>query len=215
MKRKGIILLSSIFACVALMTTGFAAFIISYTTTGEATGNIEVDTVDNNAFILEVVDGYESPESIVYGPIDSYTGENQWLVYEDEGKMERLTTTIKVTCTNPGGLASTPLQVTVTANDVYTEANTAGYVGALPTIGNGIYVSLDGIEGDDDSVKVGTYTITITFSWGQKFGGVNPIEYYNPKSAAEYSQEALTNLQALQALANTEFKVTIAPVPSN
>lgn len=215
MKRKGIILLSSIFACVALMATGFAAFIISYTTTGEATGNIEVDTVDNNAFILEVVDGYEAPESIVYGPIDTYTGENPWLVYTDDGKMEHLTTTIKVTCTNADKLASTPLQVTVTANDVYTAANTAGYVGALPTIGNGIDVSLDGIEGEGNSIKVGTYTITITFSWGTAFNGFNPIDYYNPLPAEDYAAEAAANLQALQALANTEFKVTIAPVPSN
>lgn len=210
MKRKGIILLSSIFACVALMATGFAAFVISYTTTGEATGNIDVDTVENNAFILEVVDGFESPESIVYGPIDSYTGENPWLVYTDDGKMEHLTTTIKVTCTNADKLASTPLQVTVTANDVYTEANTNGYVGALPTIGNGIDVSLDGIEDG-----VGTYTITITFSWGTAFNGFNPIVYYNPLPAEDYAAEATANLEALKALANTEFKVTIAPVPSN
>ena len=210
MRKKGIILLSSAFACIALVATGFAAFVISYTTAGEANGNIQVDTVENNAFILNVVDGYESPESIVYGPKD-YAGENPWMVYTDDGKMENLSTEIKVTCTNADNLANSPLQITVTGNDAYTNANAAGYVGALPTIGNGIDVVLDGIDGNG----VGTYTITITFSWGSTFGGVNPIDYYNPLSAEDYAAEATAHLEALQALGETTFKVTIAPVPGN
>ena len=62
------------------------------------------------------------------------------MVYTDDGKMENLSTEIKVTCTNADNLANSPLQITVTGNDAYTNANAAGYVGALPTIGNGIDV---------------------------------------------------------------------------
>lgn len=215
MKRKGIILLSSVFACVALIATGFAAFVISITTVGEATGNIEVDEVDDRSFKVEV-DSTHEIQDIVFGAKEyDGTNPNPWMVYSDSGKNESLTTTIKVTCTNASKLDASLFTVTVTSNDSYEDAFGEGYVAALPTQANGKITIAQ--EGTADSNGVGTFIITLKFDWGTTFGGVNPIDYYNGLDAETYAQQAKDNLESdiFKALSGVEFTVTIAPVPGS
>ena len=213
MKRKGLLVLSSVFASVALIATGFAAFVISYTTEGTASGNIEVDGVDNRSFIV-TVDTTHEVENIVYGAKQyEGTNPNPWMIYEDSDKNESLTTTIKLTCTNAQQLATTQFNITITANDAYQAALSEGYVGELPTVGNGIIITEDSI----DENGVGSYTITVTFTWGTTFGGKNPIDHYNELSAEQYSVEAYNHLSsdAFKGLEDSQFNVTIVPVPQN
>ena len=215
MKRKGIILLSSIFACVALIATGFAAFVISITTTGEATGNIEVDEVDDRSFKVTVDQSHDIVD-VVFGAKE-YEGTNQnpWMVYSDTGKNENLKTTIKVTCTNAAKLDASLFTVTVTSNEAYEAALGEGYVAALPTQASGKITIAQ--EGTADSNGVGTYIITLNFDWGTTFGGVNPIDYYNDLDAETYAQQAKDNLDSdiFKALSGVAFTVTIAPVPGS
>lgn len=215
MKRKGIILLSSIFACVALVASGFAAFVISITTEGTAYGNIEVDEVDDRSFKVTVDQSHDIVD-VVFGA-KQYEGTNQnpWMTYSDTGKNENLKTTIKVTCTNATKLDSKFFNVTVTSNEAYEAALGEGYVAALPTQSNGKITIAQ--EGTADSNGVGTYIITLNFDWGTTFGGVNPIDYYNGLDAETYAEEAKDNLDSdiFKALSGVAFTVTIAPAPGS
>ena len=65
----------------------------------------------------------------------------------------------------------------------------------------------------------GTITLELTFGWGEKFGGVNPAEYYNAHKATDiksgtttYAQDAANNLTTLEdMLDGVAYKITFTP----
>lgn len=205
MKRKGIILLSSIFACVALVASGFAAFVISITKEEVVYGNVEVDSVSNESFVVTKV---TDPNNICYCADPKYNTEGAWLVYvkDDDNQTEVLSTSFEVSCTNSNLLnQSNPFEITVAEADdstAYSEALTAKIVNTLPTTGSAVKKP----ETTDN------WIITVNFSWGEAFDYKNPIEYYASKDYS-YSSEAdsILNSPAYKNLSNAKFVITVKP----
>lgn len=223
----GIVALSA----VALTASGFAAWVISGADSKEATGNIQVDTVENNNHTLAVT---LSNENIKFGSVS--TGA-EWL--KNEGLTESLSTTASITvsnvASNPADIStilSVPtIKITKTIDTVVTDVTATNYNiiadGSATDAGLGetANVAKDGLVGKlptfttesytgatyNESAKTLTCSLTVTFTWGKLFGSNNPRTYYNAYSAAEKGAEAQRRLTALNtALSGCNYVLTIA-----
>jgi len=200
MKRKTLTLTLSILACLALIGVGFASWVISAGKSTTATGNIVVDDVSDKRISLsyEWVDG---KSSIIYGWDENYTVKTtDWLKNNTEGKKADLDLTLKITVKDGNENLYDPesISATITADEAYTTALGEGVVGALPTL---------------TAVKesTGVYKIVIVFTWGEHFGGNNPLAFYNDvtKSAETHGEDAKKYLGYVEALKDCTFTVTI------
>lgn len=200
MKRKTLTLTLSILACLALIGVGFASWVISAGKSATATGNIVVDDVSDKRISLtyEWVDG---KSSIIYGWDENYvTKEKDWLKNNTVDKKADLDLTLKVTVKDGNNNLYDPesISATITADEAYTTALGKGVVGALPT--------LTAVE-----ESTGVYNIVIVFTWGEHFGGNNPLAFYNEgtKTAETHGEDAKEYLGYVEALKDCTFTVTI------
>ena len=215
--RKGIILATSVFSCIALLATGFAAFIITSTTADEGVGQIQVDTVERND-IKVVIDDNATDLQVHFGARqlteeEAAAAQYGWLGYSDKGTPgEDLVCVIKGEIENYAAGVS----LTVTIEEVVAEGATGYYAAA---VGAGYVNSLESIQAATNQSKIvvesdGTFTITLDFSWGSKFNSVNPIVYYNnqePTTEMMDDAEDTINGEVFQNLKDAKFKVTITP----
>ena len=185
-KRKKVVLGVSIFASIALISTGFAAFVIAKNAEANKDGNVVVGTVKDAA--IGFVGVKQSADSFVFDcKADDDSGR---VYYQDEGNGgERLTITITGGITNPDYLKSGTIQMTVPAS--VTAAVAKNYI-VLPdcvdtaqnlTFTEYTVVANDAFNTSTDKVAVGTkvkkFSYDITFTWGTAFNGKNPGEYYD------------------------------------
>lgn len=200
MKRKTLTLTLSILACLALIGVGFASWVISAGKTETVTGNIVVDDVSDKRISLtyEWVGGNSS---IIYGWDENYTVKTtDWLKNDTVDKKADLDLTLKVTVKDGNNNLYDPesISATIAADAAYTTAKGKGVVGELPTL---------------TAVKesTGVYKIEIKFTWGEHFGGNNPLAFYNDgtKNAETHGKDAKEYLGYVEALKDCVFTVTI------
>ena len=206
MKRKTLTLTLSILACLALIGVGFASWIISADTSHNDEGSFIVDTVTDNRLVAdgrwitingEEVTSDDDSAKVSFGAPKSMAKENAWLTNNGDGTTEKLTVVYELTVKTKGnstgvtGLTSAEIISTISCDATY-----EGYI-ELPTA----VVS---------EVGAGVYRLTLTFTWGSKFGKVNPYEYYNGKAYTdELAQTALTDLGAINKLNSQKFTLAI------
>lgn len=219
-KRKSIILAASILGSVAIVSTGFAAWVITIDKGTTATGNIEVDTVSDGSIVLTAGD---VSKSIVFGAREkTNTVQNSWLVYSDTAKNENLTANVTLTVVGKEYLDTTT-PFTYTLEEVAGEGNSTPYAAAVTA---GYVTSLDNVSVIFSNVNEDNQaTVTLTFSWGTYFNNTNPIDFYNTyaadakrtESGPTYAEEAETVLgsDTFKNLANAKFKLTVTPKRKN
>lgn len=227
MKRKTLTLTLSLLACFALIGVGFAAWVITTTTTDDASGNIKVDTVTDNR--LNVVAEWcdengtklaDQNPSVVYGYNDTTV---DWLNNtnrSDATKKQSLTVYLKVTVSRKNGSEAIDwdkldLTSTVSANETYTKnmdvdasdgtEEVKGYFGKLPAA-----VKTQSLG--TSTTQEGVYYLTFTFNWGQLFGGNNPLDYYkNIQNPTEQQMtDAYNALNKLEATTSLDFTITVS-----
>ena len=232
--RKAVINGVLIFGGVALLTTGFATWIIGATTTQvDGATSVTVDTARTNNVVLKV----ELTENAVSISEESSQGE---FVTIDSGKATDFVVTANVTLTvgsgvpqnvrptkitigfNPGadgGVAYEDLNDATAANNVTVEEDTKIRKAATYTyldIATPEYVlpTKDGTADNgftmktDEATKDITYTATglnITlFEWGTFFDKKSPSTFYNALYNGEYSEELEGNFAGKKIGNNTE-----------
>lgn len=220
-KRKKIVLGVSIFASIALISTGFAAWVIANEAKGGDKGNVVVGTVEDAA--IKFVGIKQSAKSFVF---DCKKDDTKGRVYfqEETGKEncgERLTITVSGGVLNPTHLKSGTIKMEVPTS--VTEATTANYI-VLPNCVNAdqelTFTEYTVKEGDQynsstDKVAVDTviktFTYDITFEWGSVFGGKNPGEYYDDDAeGAKVAYETVkSTMEAFYAKLNTSDQYTV------
>ena len=203
--KKSIFLVSSILGGTALISVGFATWLI--TTTPDPLvldGSIVVETVaeKNIAFVKDDFtwtdtgddDGDDTNDSkIIFGGKEAAAG--AWLT--NDANAEHLSTTLTIVVDNYEELDEVTATIEASNATKWQEAVTANYVAAMPT--------LDSIPASSFT-KVGETTtgqanLTITFAWGSAFGGQNPIDYYAAKGES-FASEAKSRLEALYTSLN-------------
>lgn len=209
-------------SAIAIASTGFAAWIISGGDSKDVSGNITVETVDDNRNIIQItqIEGHAytsgSKASIHFGPTNN-TGspdDKSWLTVGNgkDGKAvvtEKLSFTVTTLVTNYTAADDTHFEVSLAEKDSgtkYSDAAAANYVGALPSIGSGITITGEDTTDKVNNLDARKYTITVQFSWGTAFGGVNPWS----TTVEDASKESfISALKGIVALNDTNFTLTI------
>ena len=227
MKRKGIILASAILGSVAVVSTGFAAWVISTPKTTEATGNIQVETVtdDRTSFTVAFADGNDD---VYFGAPATMSNPDAWLTNQG-GTQEDRDASLDVDVKYQGANASGNITVTLQFGTMSEGEN--------PTFQNGTKAVVDGNKNalsdtgvatesltyfevptgwtlaDDGASYSKTFALTdghadvdLEFGWGTAFASVNPYDYYNGKTYNDtLGNAAVANLTALNTLINNKI----------
>lgn len=224
-KKTGIIAAVVGLSAVSLVSVGFASWVMSGGDTGTIEGTIDVDTVDDQRFLIGEKTltygnasgkdkGGETATKIVYGIDNSVAQTYNWLTASttSTNKYENLDAKLTFFVAN----APTASNISVTfapKADKATDWSDAveDHLVAAPTIGelnitDGGTKTIQGIEGSCKKVEV-----SVHFNWGSAFGGNNPYVYYNSTAySVELSNDAKTKLKALETyLTGMSYVLTI------
>ena len=163
------------FMGIGLTSTGFAAWVMSKDSKLEDEGNVTVSTITDVNMAITVDEN--SVGDFIFG---ASKNDAEGRIYSDGEDEESLSITIKGTVTNADAMTSLTIQLTSLPDGVAKACN-EGYLVApecytapielidLPTT----------TETDNEGVTVVSFEYTISFAWGDKFGGVNPSIYYD------------------------------------
>lgn len=225
----------AILSSAAVVSTGFAAWVISRGDNKEATGTITADAVSNSYHTIEL--GSANKAEINFGaPAADSTVTDPWLTNDAMGKEELLAkfdftvANVKTGEDTPKKLFSS-ITLSVGKDNTYKAASDANLVSALPTswakeafdttvpsydsksgTGSeaGIYLVKTSGETTDVGAKFG-FTLYIQFTWGQDFGKMNPFYFYNDgkKTASADGNSAKSNLDIVAAIQKVSFTLTI------
>lgn len=204
-KRKGIMMAAAILGSAAIISTGFAAWVITSDTSTPATGNIDVDSVNDDRLSLD--SSWKNGNTVVFGAPAEKNATNEWL---------------KVT-----GDVEENMSLTLVIDPKYADddknGDQTGIDGSLK-----VSIAIDGGKTlNSEYVKLPTfeesYTVTdgaaveipVNFTWGDHFkvgeNYLNPYNFYNDgiKTGADYGDDALDALQAIEAYADYTFTITV------
>lgn len=184
-KRKIILFGVIVFMSIALISTGFAAWVMSQEKKQSTSGNVTVGAVTEGN--IEVILDPLIVKDFKFEPKESDTTGR---VRNDGTNFESLTVTVTGTIKNTQFLKEATIKMNV--KDAVKQAETAGYI-ILPECANSEVVLT--LTGSGTNEKKFSYNIT--FKWGSKFGGENPGEYYD-SAAFNPSEEELNGFEGTQ-----------------
>ncbi|MCI5939472.1 MAG: hypothetical protein MRZ17_06115 [Acholeplasmataceae bacterium] len=225
MKRKTMTLVLCLLAALALVSVGFASWVISAGTSAEASGDITVETVTDKRLVA-TANITSEVKSFVFGAPKDETA--KWLSNDTKENLT-ITVTVHVSDKQNAKVSNAVVKGTLTAKDgkdlntntKYAAAVEAGYVAAL---------SIDAVSFAPVPETPGDYTATFTIAWGSLWKdsagrAQNPFTYFNGQDAnavasgsgelvktyADLANEQLTAMY--EALDGVQFviKITVDP----
>lgn len=187
-KRKIILFGVIVFMSIALISTGFAAWVMSQEKKESKTGNVTVGAVtEGNIKItldeLTVKDFKFEPKE------NDKTGR----VRNDGTNFESLTVTVTGTIENTKFLKELAIKMNVDAK--VNRAAAENYIVLPECAKSEVVLKLGDLTIVDENKSKFSYDIT--FKWGSKFGGENPGEYYD-SAAFNPSEEELSRFEGTQ-----------------
>lgn len=185
-KRKIILFGVIVFMSIALISTGFAAWVMSQEKKQSTSGNVTVGAVTKGN--IEVILDPLTVKDFKFEPKESDTTGR---VRNDKTNFESLTVTVTGTIKNTQFLKEATIKMNV--KDAVKQAETDGYI-ILPECANSEVVLTTLTESGTNEKK---FSYDITFKWGSKFGGENPGEYYD-SAAFNPSEEELSSFDGTQ-----------------
>lgn len=197
-KRKIILFGVFVFMSIALISTGFAAWVMSADDKVEDDGNVDVGVVkDSTIDIIFDDENYIKNFEFLFEPAAGDVkaeGNRVHLEEVEEGQTapsENLKLTIKGTISNPGNLAQNGLKIKMVLPAGLAKASELNYI-VLPTCVEEQVINVN---------ENGEFTYVVEFTWGSAFGGMNPSLYYdNDATGKEVSnQEVRKTLENLRA----------------
>lgn len=221
MKRKTLTIAISIFALIAIVSVGFASWVITrQDQTKNAEGNITVETIDSGSLIL--LDSVKVSNNIVFGSPTNSNEAGKWLTSNADVHEQLFATITIITSAKPDDNEKFKVSANATTNaDNYNAAVTANYIQSIKIISaeSNDYsaAAITEISGSSfkeivDGDNKGKYeaNFKVAFAWGSKFDEKNPYTYYNSKTYSDYASDASTTLQDLYSkLDGVKYTVTV------
>lgn len=241
MKKKAMIMAVASLGSMALIGTGFAGWVISANAEMKAEGVITAFDVADQRLVVtngtwkngdaKAADAKAATGKIVFGKKDATFDPEvkPWFTFNEAGGAEQLTDIYTFTVasrdahdTNGKFTAAVKADgfAVTSASDAWTAATTAELVGDTD-------ISFDNTEYNLNGTTGVPVIMTVTFTWGSHFGGLNPYEFYNNKDGgakadgekpADYTMpegatytwadDAKYSLTKLAALKDAAFKIT-------
>ena len=215
----------ALFGAIGLVSTGFAAWVLSASASNTQNPNIKVGEVSDksmefiNVKIYGINDAGEEIETSNYSfnpRFGDNTGRVRFGSNEGADEGERMSLTVRGTIKEAQNLGT--LKVSFDAiPDKLAEAVTKGYV-VLPACAaeEGVIIPFTAPTGTGSQTL--DFEYEIAFTWGETFGGVNPGDYYDQTSGAGHdatTQNIKDTLDDMHALLDTvQFSVTFEAIPN-
>ena len=173
-----------------IVGTGFAAWTITKNGTGEQTGSFIADTVEEENIEVTNLTWYDeggetqSNGAICFGWDKDYKPKaNDWLTNQTDGKQATMVQVLKFDVVSKNSTANVTVSnlelAEGTADEKKTAYNTATTGDKQRIVPPTTLEVTAGTASADGGKTTTHYSIKIEFAWGQKFGGNNPIRYYN------------------------------------
>ncbi len=232
-KTKVIFGVTAALSCIALVGTGYSAWVIS-TSVLSGNGSVSVtasDVKDQRVTISNVT--VDASEKYSFQSNGAVTGT---YISGEDGDVEDLSASFSFTLTMGEDVTSSyyiylSLADTSTSPTLSSDVSN-GYISAPITVGASNYTLLGtatasaltisantsdlttaGIKVSSNTTEGGTYVITVQadFDWGTIFGGVNPTSWdgQGTNGATTDLDTAIAGITALYALNNATFNYTI------
>lgn len=211
----------AILSSAAVVSTGFAAWVISGGDSKQAEGTIAADTVSDAVHTLSELTWDTNGGKISFGAPETSTG-GAFLNYTGEIR-EKLVATGTFTVSNltsgwtiDGLFDTSVLKVTEKTTAVYPKDGE--YVCKLPSYTEGpadskkpgVYVEVGTGTTVGTAVETGNFKLSVVFGWGSKTGHTNPFTYYQTKDDNPTNRsEAKTVIQEVRKLNECSFSITI------
>lgn len=181
-KRRKIILGVSLFSSVALVSTGFAAWVLASQAEATESGNITVGTVSDSSIKISNVQFKDDNDSFIFEPKEEDTAGR---VRNDGVNFENLSVTVTGEISPNTYVSSATIEMEVPEG--ITAAIGKNYL-VLPTCATSAQtLTLNPKESPNETVS--TFEYTITFKWGEAFNGKNPGEYYDNDEAGKLVED--------------------------
>lgn len=187
-KRKIILFGVIVFMSIALISTGFAAWVMSQEKKQSKSGNVSVGAVTEGN--IEVILDELTVKDFKFEPKEN---DKTGRVRNDGTNFESLTVTVTGTIKNTQFLKEATIKMNV--QDKVNQAVTDGYIVLPECAGKEAVLTLTDGGSETETEKKFTYDITI--EWGTKFGGKNPGEYYD-SDAFNPTEEELKGFSGTQ-----------------
>ena len=199
-RRKRVVLGAVLLGGVALVSTGFAAWVLSANANETISSNVKVGVISDNEMTISL-DNESMHQTISFNaPSTDTTGRIRY--GSDEIGAENLTITVSGEITNATYLNRLTIKMDkITSITAAIEANYIALVNADDWYGNEFTIPTTG-EGSTKS-----FSYELGFKWGSKFGNVNPSIYYDDAGSTVSDADMKTQLAA--------FKRTICGLESN
>lgn len=208
MKRKTMTMMLCLLCTLALVSVGFASWVISTSTTVQQEGNIVVESVTDNRVNVSVkfLSTTENNE-IIFGRPKNYTEKvNDWLKNDGNGKEENFTLKFKVAITdkedkpielntNSGDILNFEFGLNEDDNTTYTncvnytyskDAENSNRNLVLALTSDNVNITYKYINASDSGSGEEYYEVSVVIgtsnddgAWGTAFGSKNPYNYYN------------------------------------
>jgi hypothetical protein len=214
-KRRKIVVGVTAFMSVALVSTGFASFVIASTSTKNVEGAVQVGKISDASLTISITE--PTAKNFCFEPqATDVSGRVQW----DGTNSENLTLTISGSVSNYDHLGTFTVKMSETfkenedTTDRIAAAVDAGYIVA-PACYNSevtlydstltVQAEVDGLTltADSNNNKL-AFEYVVSFSWGTKFGSMNPGLYYDTDATGKaVSDDAMK--EALVKFRNTIY----------
>ena len=170
-KRRIIVIGIMVYACIALISTGFAAWIISTNATAEQNGNISVGKVTDSSITIE--DVQLSSSNFYFEPAEGDTTGR--IRNNDTDPSESLSVTVTGEVHNAQFLDKLKIYLDLTAAEGVKNAAAAGYI-VLPECAQ-YEVEVTNLTTVNETTK--SFEFVVEFKWGTIFDGINPSLYFD------------------------------------
>lgn len=228
MKKRvvlGILGFSAAFCCISL---GYAAWTITGSMIGEASGNFQAyDVTDNGNLTVVLCDStgaQVNSETLIFGkPATPSTFANPWFTFSNDMANEVLDAYIKVSFTKNDAYPQAGISFNITnklQNRASTTAEYADYSATTYIASPTVTATTTGGAAYANNVLTftadGSAIVKISYDWGSAFEGENPYNYYNGLTLTdEVRTAAYTDVNGLYQLTGAnnnllKFVVTVS-----
>ena len=177
-RRKRMVLGVALFMAIALISSGFATFVISSQSKNDGQGNVQVGTVSDKAMTI-TIDNKDNLDSFV---LDTKKVDNKGQVRCDStsAEEENLAVTITGSISNVEylGVFNIKLEEAEEGDDFLDQAVAKGYI-ELPECAKPEGYTLSTEEINAIKNAQGLFSYTIELKWGKTFNYMNPGFYYD------------------------------------
>ena len=208
--RKFVAIGLSSFLGIGLVSTGFAAWVMSSNAGENVQSNVTIATLSDVSMQFQNV-AIQDGESITFGADSTDTVGR---LTGDDNDPENLDIVITGKISNANELGK--LTVKVELPEAIQAAVAAGYIKAPECATSNGIVIYDDASGNNSNVTISentaTFTYTLSFEWGDFFGGMNPCHYYDAPEGEHVSNEEMAT--QMQAFHNTITSNNTQPTQS-